>query len=54
MVDRINFIKIEPKEPCWYCGRRKMKETDAVIDDLVYKVYGITEAEKKTIEDSLK
>jgi D-ribose pyranose/furanose isomerase RbsD len=32
----------------------KIKETDAKIDELVYKIYEITEAEKKIIEDSLK
>lgn len=30
------------------------KKTDADIDELVYKIYGITDEEKKIIEDSLK
>jgi hypothetical protein len=30
------------------------KRTDLEIDELVYKIYGITESEKRTIEDSLK
>jgi hypothetical protein len=30
------------------------KHTDNEIDELVYKIYGITEAEKKIIEESLK
>lgn len=32
----------------------EIKKTDAEIDELVYKIYGITENEKKIIEDSLK
>ncbi|MBU3958224.1 MAG: N-6 DNA methylase [Nanoarchaeota archaeon] len=32
----------------------EIKKTDAEIDELVYKLYGITEEEKKIIEDSLK
>jgi hypothetical protein len=32
----------------------EIKKTDAEIDDLVYKLYGITEKEKKIIEESLK
>jgi len=32
----------------------EIKETDAEIDELVYKIYGITEEEKKIIEESLK
>ncbi len=32
----------------------EIKKTDKEIDDLVYKIYGITEEEKKTIEESLK
>ena len=32
----------------------EIKKTDAEIDDLVYKIYGITEKEKKIIEESLK
>jgi type II restriction/modification system DNA methylase subunit YeeA len=32
----------------------KIKKTDAEIDELVYKIYGITEEEKKIIEESLK
>jgi hypothetical protein len=31
-----------------------IKKTDAEIDELVYKLYGITEPEKKIIEESLK
>lgn len=32
----------------------EIKKTDAEIDELVYKLYGITGEEKKIIEDSLK
>lgn len=32
----------------------EIKKTDAEIDELVYKLYGITEEEKKIIEESLK
>ncbi|MBI2144659.1 hypothetical protein HYU17_05970 [Candidatus Woesearchaeota archaeon] len=32
----------------------EIKRTDAEIDGLVYKLYGITDEEKKIIEDSLK
>jgi len=32
----------------------EIKKTDAEIDELVYKIYGITEEEKKVIEKSLK
>jgi len=32
----------------------EIEKTDAEIDELVYKIYGITEAEKKIIEESLK
>jgi type I restriction-modification system DNA methylase subunit len=32
----------------------EIKKTDAEIDELVYKIYGLTEEEKKIIEESLK
>jgi hypothetical protein len=32
----------------------EMKKIDAEIDNLVYETYGLDEAEKKTIEDSLR
>ncbi|HKZ45723.1 MAG TPA: N-6 DNA methylase, partial [archaeon] len=32
----------------------RIKELDLKIDELVYKIYGITESEKKIIEDTLK
>jgi len=32
----------------------EIKKTDAEIDELIYKLYGITESEKKIIEESLK
>lgn len=32
----------------------EIKQTDQTIDELVYKIYGITESEKKIIENSLK
>jgi len=32
----------------------KIKETDAEIDELIYKIYGMTDAERKIIEDSMK
>jgi type I restriction-modification system DNA methylase subunit len=32
----------------------EIKKTDSEIDELVYEIYGITEDERKTIEDSLK
>ena len=34
--------------------KEEIKKTDAEIDELVYKIYGITEEEKKIIEESLK
>jgi len=33
---------------------KEIKKTNNEIDELVYKLYGITEAEKKTIYDDLK
>jgi hypothetical protein len=32
----------------------EMKRIDAEIDNLVYEIYGLTDAEKKIIEDSLR
>ena len=32
----------------------EIKKTDAEIDELVYRIYGITDEEKKIIEESLK
>lgn len=32
----------------------EIKKTDGEIDELVYTIYGITEEEKKIIEDSLR
>jgi len=32
----------------------EIKQTDAEIDELVYKLYGVTESEKKIIEESLR
>jgi septal ring factor EnvC (AmiA/AmiB activator) len=32
----------------------EIKKTDAEIDDLVYKIYDITDKERKIIEESLK
>ena len=32
----------------------EIKKTDKEIDELVYQLYGITEEEKKIIEESLK
>ena len=32
----------------------EIKKTDAGIDELVYEIYGITEDEKRIIEESLK
>ena len=34
--------------------RNKIRKTDAEIDDLVYRIYGLNEEEKKIIENSLK
>ena len=33
---------------------KEINKTDNEIDELVYKLYGITEEEKKIIEESLK
>lgn len=33
---------------------QEIKKTDNEIDELVYQLYGITEEEKKIIEESLK
>lgn len=35
-------------------ARKEIEKTDAEIDELVYKLYGITEEEKKIIEESLR
>jgi len=32
----------------------EIKKTNSEVDEQVYKIYGLTEDEKKTIEDSLK
>lgn len=24
----MNFIEVDPEEPCWYCGRKKLSEND--------------------------
>ncbi len=34
-------------------NKGEIKKTDAEIDELVYKIYGITEEERKIIEKSL-
>ena len=34
--------------------KEEITKTDAEIDELVYKIYGITKEEKKIIEESLK
>jgi len=34
--------------------QKEIKKTDNEIDELVYQLYGITEEEKKIIEESLK
>lgn len=34
--------------------KEEIERTDKEIDELVYKIYGTTEDEKKIIEDSLK
>jgi len=34
--------------------QEEIKKTDNEIDELVYQLYGITEEEKKIIEESLK
>jgi type II restriction/modification system DNA methylase subunit YeeA len=33
---------------------QEIKKVDTEVDELVYKLYGITEEEKKIIEESLK
>ena len=33
---------------------QEIKKTDSEIDELVYELYGITQEEKKIIEESLK
>jgi len=33
--------------------QRRIDATDAQIDRLVYKLYGLTEAEKRIVEDSV-
>ena len=35
-------------------AKEEIKKTDNEIDELVYQLYGITEEEKKIIEESLK
>jgi len=34
MAGKVNFIEVEPKEPCKYCGRKKLKENEKF-----YKVF---------------
>ncbi|MBI2142968.1 hypothetical protein HYU20_01350 [Candidatus Woesearchaeota archaeon] len=34
--------------------QEEIRRTDAEIDELVYKLYGITDEEKRIIEDSLR
>ena len=34
--------------------QKEIEKTDKEIDELVYKLYGITEEEQKIIEESLK
>ena len=34
--------------------QEEIRRTDAEIDELVYKIYGMTQEEKKIIEESLK
>jgi len=34
MPDTVHFIEFEPEEPCWYCGRRKLHESEKF-----YKVF---------------
>ena len=35
-------------------AKKRIKKTDAEIDEPVYKIYGVTEVEKKIIEESFK
>jgi len=34
MANKIYFIEVEPDEPCWYCGRKKLNESEKF-----YKVF---------------
>ncbi len=34
--------------------KEEINRTDAEIDELIYKIYGITKEEQKIIEESLK
>jgi len=28
MSNKVNFIEVEPEQPCWYCGRRRLSERE--------------------------
>jgi hypothetical protein len=59
LVDKVVFLKkrlLEIGEDDTDEKRRierELSQTDAEIDEMVYKIYGITEAEKKIVEESL-
>jgi len=40
-------------QPCWLCSL-PLAATDAEIDDLVYDLYGLTDDERKIIEEATK
>lgn len=48
-IKRINNETSE-KSDKWYSLQSEIEKTDKKIDDEVYKLYGITEREKKIIE----
>jgi hypothetical protein len=65
-TDMINHVKkmLELNEKLFKIGDKltdervrleaELEKIDKIIDDLVYKIYGTTEEEKKIIESSLK
>ena len=28
MTGKVNFIEVEPEDPCWYCGRKRLNENE--------------------------
>ena len=41
------------KDPLYLPFKEKLRKTDWVIDQIVYKLYGLTEDEIKLVEDVL-
>lgn len=44
--------KVPEKSDKWYSLKSEIEKTDEKIDEVVYKLYGITEKERKIIEQN--